>query len=277
MTVVDERPAIASTKARAKIVLTLAELGVKDEEEQRNVVERTTRGRTRRRSELRPDEASWLIKRLETITPAEIAAIARPTGPAPRVEAEPAPAQLDRDPEACLASWDAPVDVTGSPPIPAPVEPAPRDTDDPPTRRFERRRPDPVAIAAADALAPLLAPAGQVDEQVDEQTDSVAAATQSVILGNDGKPVTPPVEEPRRNPTWPFPSAEGWTGPTMPNGQPNPSGTDRYCLPAPGTCYCGGCPHYVPIPPADSPEYRGQVARARREASEKNERRGRRR
>lgn len=36
----------------------------------------------------------------------------------------------------------------------------------------------------------------------------------------------------------------------MVNGQPNPTGTGRYCLPPPGTCYCRGCPHWVPLSPA---------------------------
>lgn len=31
----------------------------------------------------------------------------------------------------------------------------------------------------------------------------------------------------------------------MVNGEPNPTGTGRYCL---AVCYCGTCPHYVPLP-----------------------------
>lgn len=38
------------------------------------------------------------------------------------------------------------------------------------------------------------------------------------------------------------------SGPVMTNGQPNPTGTGRYCLPPPGTCYCSSCPHYRPLP-----------------------------
>jgi len=36
----------------------------------------------------------------------------------------------------------------------------------------------------------------------------------------------------------------------MVNGSPNPTGTGRYCMPA-GTCYCGGCAHYRPLPERD--------------------------
>lgn len=35
--------------------------------------------------------------------------------------------------------------------------------------------------------------------------------------------------------------------PLMRNGRPNPGGTGRYCLPPPGTCYCGECPHWQPL------------------------------
>lgn len=34
--------------------------------------------------------------------------------------------------------------------------------------------------------------------------------------------------------------------PVMVNGEPNPTGTGRYCLPPPGTCYCGKCAWWRP-------------------------------
>ncbi len=55
------------------------------------------------------------------------------------------------------------------------------------------------------------------------------------------------VLEPRRN-------ADGV--PVMVDGRPNPTGTGRYCLPPPGTCYCGGCPHHTP---ALRPNYRAAI------------------
>lgn len=45
---------------------------------------------------------------------------------------------------------------------------------------------------------------------------------------------------------------------------PNP---DRYCL---RTCFCGSCPHWVPLQPIN---YRAVVARMQQEQREKEERR----
>lgn len=39
--------------------------------------------------------------------------------------------------------------------------------------------------------------------------------------------------------------------PVMLNGEPNPTGTGRYCPPA--VCYCGKCPWWVPIPDPPRP------------------------
>lgn len=58
--------------------------------------------------------------------------------------------------------------------------------------------------------------------------------------------------------------------PLMLNGEPNPTGTGRYCPPA--VCWCGGCPQWKPIPPIDwskvpgSHTYRGD-SRARQGSS----------
>lgn len=49
--------------------------------------------------------------------------------------------------------------------------------------------------------------------------------------------------------------------PTMTNGEPNPTGTGRYCPPK--VCYCGSCPWWTPAPVPDyskvpgSSTYRG--------------------
>jgi hypothetical protein len=43
----------------------------------------------------------------------------------------------------------------------------------------------------------------------------------------------------------------------MSNGQPNPTGTGRYCMPPPGTCYCGGCPHWRRMPEPDYSKIEG--------------------
>lgn len=45
--------------------------------------------------------------------------------------------------------------------------------------------------------------------------------------------------------------------PLMQNGQPNPTGTGRYCPPR--VCYCGGgCPWWTPIPEPTVPAGRGR-------------------
>lgn len=48
---------------------------------------------------------------------------------------------------------------------------------------------------------------------------------------------------------------------------------DRYCIPRDehgnGRCYCGGCPHYVPLPEID---WRRQKANLAEKARQKNER-----
>lgn len=43
----------------------------------------------------------------------------------------------------------------------------------------------------------------------------------------------------------------------MVNGEPNPTGTGRYCPPK--ICYCGTCPWWAPPPPV---EYEAAIARA---------------
>lgn len=65
--------------------------------------------------------------------------------------------------------------------------------------------------------------------------------------------------EPRRN-------ADGV--PVMQNGQPNPTGTGRYCPPA--VCYCGGCSWWRPAP---TPNYdAARAALAERVASKRRRR-----
>lgn len=49
--------------------------------------------------------------------------------------------------------------------------------------------------------------------------------------------------------------------PVMVNGQPNPTGTGPYCL---AVCYCGGCPHYAPLPPYDASHVQGSKDWARK-------------
>ena len=57
----------------------------------------------------------------------------------------------------------------------------------------------------------------------------------------------------------------------MVNGEPNPTGTGRYC--APNRCYCRTCPSYVP---PDPDAYMALVRKARRELAEKADRKFRR-
>lgn len=47
--------------------------------------------------------------------------------------------------------------------------------------------------------------------------------------------------------------------PLMANGQPNPTGTGRYCPPA--VCWCTGCAHWTPAPPIN---YASAVTRLQR-------------
>lgn len=46
------------------------------------------------------------------------------------------------------------------------------------------------------------------------------------------------------------------TRPVMANGQPNPTGTGRYCPPR--ICWCGECPWWTPAPP---PNYAAAIAK----------------
>jgi hypothetical protein len=48
----------------------------------------------------------------------------------------------------------------------------------------------------------------------------------------------------------------------MQNGRPNPTGPGRYCMPPPGTCYCGGCAHWRPLVPIDYSRIEGATANA---------------
>lgn len=48
----------------------------------------------------------------------------------------------------------------------------------------------------------------------------------------------------------------------MANGEPNPTGEGRYCLPA--RCYCGACPGYEAHATAADVIYRQEVSRAQR-------------
>lgn len=48
--------------------------------------------------------------------------------------------------------------------------------------------------------------------------------------------------------------------PLMRDGQPNPTGTGRYC--APRRCYCGGCPGYAEQRRAADAQYGIEVVKA---------------
>lgn len=52
--------------------------------------------------------------------------------------------------------------------------------------------------------------------------------------------------------------------PLMQSGKPNPTGTGRYCMPAPGTCYCGECPHWSPAPAYDASHINGSLDQIRK-------------
>lgn len=59
--------------------------------------------------------------------------------------------------------------------------------------------------------------------------------------------------------------------PVMVDGQPNPTGTGRYC--APNRCYCGACPGYADQVAEANRQYQVEVRAAKRALAEKEERR----
>lgn len=156
MTAAPEAP--ASAGVRAAVCIRLAELGIRDAEQQRHVCRVWTRRPLTSRTELTEGEASTLAKRLRTMTAAELAAVvARPApepepelppgaiacGPGPLTEHDAATvrafaAALDEGPAAVRAF--ALTEPTAEPPA---VEPPPVDVEaaaEDAVRRFRERQ-----------------------------------------------------------------------------------------------------------------------------------------
>lgn len=224
----------SSHRTRQRIVLRLAELGIPttDAEAQRHVCAVWTKGAARRRSEMTEREAGALAARLDEMTREQLA----------EVLARPVPEWVEPLPHEVCPEYGAA--TCRARPGRCCME-APGKVGPPPT---------PELPAGAIVCGP-----GPVSEHDAEQVRAFAAALDSgpaaVAAFALGKPEPEPGPEPVEEPTAePVAVVEEPPAPVRRASAPG-----RYCLPE-GTCYCGECPHWTPIPLPDYSKTPGSIA-----------------